>query len=162
RGEKQVPRLRARPTPLCEVGKDCGLSARDDNAKGTSWRLAGASLRAIFALVAVEACVLMVGCGSSNSNPPPPPPPPSALGHAYITTGSSLFGYAISASNGGLSPIATPTGAPGGSAAVANARKSLLYTLTPAGQISGYSVGTSTGALTAVSGSPFGGAGVGV
>jgi 6-phosphogluconolactonase len=118
-------------------------------------------LRAIFALVVAEACVLMAGCGSSNSNPPPPPPP-SPLGHAYITTGSNLFGYAISASNGGLSPIATPTGAPGGSAAVANARKFLLYTLSPGGQISGYSVNTTNGSLTAVSGSPFGGAGVGV
>jgi 6-phosphogluconolactonase (cycloisomerase 2 family) len=107
----------------------------------------------------VAACLLLAGCGSSNSNPPPPP---SALGHAYVTTASGLFGYTISPSNGGLSPITTPTGAPGGTAAISNAQKFLLYTLTSGGQISGYSVNTSNGSLTAVAGSPFGGAGVGV
>jgi 6-phosphogluconolactonase len=116
-------------------------------------------LRAI-SVVAVAACLLLAGCGSSSSTPPPPPPSP--LGHAYITTGSNLFGFAITASNGGLTGIATPTGAPGGTAAVSNTQKGLVYTLTTGGQISGYSVNTSNGGLTAVTGSPFGGAGVGV
>jgi 6-phosphogluconolactonase len=131
--EKQVPRLRARPT---------------------------LRLRAIFGMVAAAVCLTLAGCGSSNSTPPPPPPSP--LGHAYVTTGSGLFGYAITASNGGLTSIATPTGAPGGTAIVSNAQKDLLYTLTSGGQISGYSVNTSNGSLTAISGSPWGGAGVGV
>jgi 6-phosphogluconolactonase (cycloisomerase 2 family) len=114
----------------------------------------------IFAPAAVAACLALAGCGSSSSNPPPPPPSP--LGHAYVTTGNGLFGYAISASNGGLTAVTTPMGAPGGTAVVGNAQKFLLYTLTSGGQISGYSVNSSNGSLTAVAGSPFGGAGVGV
>ena len=61
-----------------------------------------------------------------------------------------------------MTAITTPTGAPGGSAIVSNTQKSLLYTLTSGGQINGYTVNTSTGGLTAISGSPWGGAGVGV
>jgi 6-phosphogluconolactonase (cycloisomerase 2 family) len=117
-------------------------------------------LRAISALVAAAFCHLLAGCGSSNSTPPPPPPSP--LGYAYITTASNLLGYAITASNGTLTGIATPSGAPGGSAIVSNTQKSLLYTLTSSGQIFGYTINTSTGGLTAIAGSPFGGAGVGV
>ncbi len=119
-----------------------------------------AVLRGILALAAMAACLVLAGCGSSSSTPPPAPPSP--LGHAYITTGSGLFGYAITASNGSLTAITTPTGAPGGSAIVSNTQKSLLYTLTSGGQINGYTVNTSTGGLTAISGSPWGGAGVGV
>src|SRR5208282_1793831 len=47
-------------------------------------------------------------------------------------------------------------------AITSNAQKGLLYTLTSGGQISGYTVNTSTGGLTGITGSPFGGAGVGV
>jgi len=128
-------------------------------SKATSWRFAGAYLRAIFVPVAAAACLLLAGCGSSSSNPPPPP---ATIGHAYVTTASALYGYAISPGSGGLSLITTPTGAPGGTAAVSNAQKSLLYTLTSGGQISGYSVNTSNGSLTGIAGSPFSGAGVGV
>ena len=116
--------------------------------------------RAISAVVAAAVCLTLAGCGSSSSTPPPPPPSP--LGHAYITTASGLSGYAITASNGSLTAITTPTDAPGGSAIVSNTQKSLLYTLTSGGQINGYTVNTSSGALTAISGSPWGGAGVGV
>ena len=120
-----------------------------------------AGLRAIAVLAATAVCLLLAGCGSSGSTPQPPPPP-VPLGHAYVTTSSNLFGFSITASNGGLTSISTPSGAPGGSAAVSNAQRDLLYTLTSDGHISGYSVNTSTGALTAISGSPWGGAGVGV
>lgn len=118
-------------------------------------------LRAIAALAATAVCILLAGCGSSGTTPQPPPPP-VPLGHAYVTTASNLFGFSITASNGGLTTVATPSGAPGGTAIASNAQKDLLYTLTSAGQISGYSVNTSTGSLTGIAGSPFGGAGVGV
>jgi 6-phosphogluconolactonase (cycloisomerase 2 family) len=118
-------------------------------------------LRAISALAATAACLLLAGCGSSGTTPQPPPPP-VPLGHAYVTNANNLFGFAITASNGGLTTIATPSGAPGGTAIVSNVQKDLLYTLTSGGQISGYSVNTSTGSLTGIMGSPFGGAGVGV
>jgi len=142
--EQQVPRL----------ARQGGL-ARDDSFR----ELARPGWRAISVLVAVAVCLLLAGCGSSGSNPPPPP---SVLGHVYATTASGLFGFAIAASNGSLTAVTTPAGAPGGSAAVGNAQKFLLYTLTSGGQISGYNVNTSNGSLTAVAGSPFGGAGVGV
>jgi len=116
--------------------------------------------RAISVVVAAATCLLLAGCGSSNSNSPPPPPAP--LGHAYITTAGNLYGFAISASNGGLTSVTTPTGAPGGTAVTSNAQRSLLYTLTSGGQISGYSVNTSNGSLTPIAGAPWGGAGVGV
>ncbi|MGO9517787.1 MAG: lactonase family protein [Candidatus Korobacteraceae bacterium] len=117
-------------------------------------------LRAISVVVATAVCLLLTGCGSSSSNTPPPPPAP--LGHAYITTASNLYGFSISASNGSLSSIATPSGAPGGTAIASNTQKDLLYTLTSSGQIFGYSVNTSNGSLTGIAGSPWGGAGVGV
>ena len=117
-------------------------------------------LRAIFAVVAAAVCLRSRAAGRAALLRRLPPPSP--LGHAYITTGSGLSGYAITASNGSLTAITTPTGAPGGSAIVSNTQKSLLYTLTSGGQINGYTVNTSTGGLTAISGSPWGGAGVGV
>ena len=157
--ERQVPRRRARPTPLCGDRKERGRSARDDNPNRTGRKIAKSCWGAVWALAALAACLLLASCGGNNTTPPPPP---STLGHAYITTANGLYGYVISASNGGLSPIATPTGAPGGTAAVGNAQKFLLYTLTSGGQISGYTISSNNGSLTAVAGSPFGGAGVGV
>src|SRR5208282_4504682 len=115
-------------------------------------------LRATSALLATAVCLLLAGCGSSSSTPPPPPSP---LGYAYITTANNLLGYSIAASNGALTAITTPSGAPGGTAIASNAQKDLLYTLTSSGQLSGYTINT-TGGLTAIAGSPFGGAGVGV
>src|SRR5271165_5750814 len=117
-------------------------------------------LHAISVVVAAAVCLLLAACGSSSSNSPPPPPAP--LGYAYITTGSNLLGYAISASNGGLTSITTPAGAPGGTAVTSNTQRNLLYTLTSGGQIFGYSVNTSNGSLTGIAGAPWGGAGVGV
>ena len=58
--------------------------------------------------------------------------------------------------------MTVPSGAPGGTAIAGNSQKNVVYSLSSGGQISGYSVNTSTGALTGISGSPFGGAGVGV
>ncbi len=116
-------------------------------------------LHATSALLATAVCLLLAGCGSSSSTSPPPASP---LGHAYITTANNLLGYSIAASNGALTAITTPSGAPGGTAIASNAQKELLYTLTSSGQISGYTINTSTGGLTAIAGSPFGGAGVGV
>jgi 6-phosphogluconolactonase (cycloisomerase 2 family) len=124
-------------------------------------KIAAPWLRAIAALAAAAICLLLAGCGSSGTTPAPPPPP-SPLGHAYVTTANNLFGFAITASNGGLTGITVPSGAPGGTAIASNAQKDLLYTLTSGGQISGYSVNTSSGGLTAIAGSPWGGAGVGV
>jgi len=117
-------------------------------------------LRAIPALAAIAACLWLAGCGSSSSTPPPPPPAP--IGHAYITTAGNLFGYSIAASNGALTAVALPGGAPGGSAIASNAQKNLLYTLTSGGQISGYTFNRSDGSLTPIAGGPWGGAGVGV
>ncbi len=119
-------------------------------------------LRRMSILAAIAGCLLLAGCGSSNSTPPPPPPPPSPLGHAYVTTANNLLAYSISASNGGLSVITPPAGAPGGTAITSNAQKNLVYTLSSGGQISGYTLNRSDGSLTAIAGSPWGGAGVGV
>ena len=119
-------------------------------------------LRRISVLAATAVCLLLAGCGSSNSTPAPPPPPPAPIGHAYVTTANSLLGYSIAASNGALTPITTPAGAPGGSDITSNAQKNLVYTLTSSGQISGYTLNRSDGSLTAIAGSPWGGAGVGV
>jgi 6-phosphogluconolactonase len=119
--------------------------------------------RWISMLAAIMGCLLLAGCGSSNSTPPPPPPPPpSPLGHAYLTTANNLLAYSITASNGGLTVITSPAGAPGGTAVTSNAPKNLVYTLSSGGQISGYTLNRSDGSLTAISGSPWGGAGVGV
>ena len=118
-------------------------------------------LRGISLLAATVVCLGLAGCGSSGSTPPPPPPP-APLGYAYVTTASNLFGFSITASNGTLTGIATPAGAPGGTAVASNAQKSLVYTLSSSGQISGYTLNRSDGSLTAISGSPWGGAGVGV
>jgi 6-phosphogluconolactonase (cycloisomerase 2 family) len=119
-------------------------------------------LRRMSLLAAIAGCLLLAGCGSSNSTPPPPPPPPSPLGHAYVTTANNVLAYSISASNGGLAVIASPAGAPGGTAVTSNASKNLVYTLSSGGQISGYTLNRSDGSLTAIAGSPWGGAGVGV
>ncbi len=73
-----------------------------------------------------------------------------------------MLAYAINASNGALSAITAPAGAPGGTAITSNATKNLVYTLTSSGQISGYTLNRSDGSLTAIAGSPWGGAGVGV
>lgn len=113
-------------------------------------------------MAAAAVCLLLAGCGSNNSNPPPPPPPPSPLGHVYLTTANNSLGYSIAASNGGLTLVASPAGASGGTAITSNAQKNLVYTLTSGGQISGYTLNRSDGSLTAISGSPWGGAGVGV
>ena len=119
-------------------------------------------LRRISVLAAIAGCLLLAGCGSSNSTPPPPPPPPSPVGHAYLTTANNLLAYSISASNGGLTVITSPAGAPGGTAVTSNAQKNLVYSLSSGGQISGYTLNRSDGSLTAIAGSPWAGAGVGV
>jgi 6-phosphogluconolactonase (cycloisomerase 2 family) len=119
-------------------------------------------LRLLSVVAATALCFLLAGCGSSSSTPSPPPSPPAPLGHLYVTTASNLYGYAISSSNGSLSGITTPSGAPGGTAIASNTQKNLLYTLTSGGQISGYTLNRSDGSLTAISGAPWGGAGVGV
>ena len=117
---------------------------------------------AMGALAALGVCLGLAGCGANTSPAPTPPPPPTPLGHAYITTPSNLFAYAITASDGTLSSIATPSGAPGGTAVTSNGSKNVVYTVTSGGQISGYSLNRSDGSLAAISGSPWGGAGVGV
>ncbi len=175
--------LDSRPPDPKRIGQEKLALARDDNfgeigpkiatSCGTTGKPAlslskGRALiqttswwRAISVVIATAGCLLLAGCGSSSSNTPPPSPP-APLGHAYITTASNLYGFSISASNGGLSSVSTPTGAPGGTAVTSNTQKDLLYTLTSSGQIFGYSVNTSSGSLTAIAGSPWGGAGVGV
>ncbi len=117
--------------------------------------------RATCVLLATAACFLLAGCGSSSSTPPPPPPP-APIGHLYVTTANNLFGYSIAASNGALSAMTVPATASGGSAIAGCAQKNFLYTLTSGGQISGYTLNRSDGSLTAIGGSPWGGAGVGV
>ena len=113
------------------------------------------------ALAATAVCLLLAGCGSSGSTPAPPAPP-APLGHAYVTTANNLLSYSIAASNGALTAITAPAGAPGGSAIASNTQKNLVYTLTSGGQISGYTLNRSDGSLSSISGSPWGGAGVGV
>ena len=114
------------------------------------------------ALAAIAVCLGLAGCGANTKPAPSPPPPPSPLGHAYVTTPNNLFAYAITASDGTLTSIATPSGAPGGTAVTSNGTKNVVYTVTSGGQISGYSLNRSDGSLTAISGSPWGGAGSGV
>jgi 6-phosphogluconolactonase len=109
--------------------------------------------------VTLAACLFLAGCGSSSSSPPPSPPAP--LGHLYLTTANNLYGYAITASNGGLTLVTVPAGAPGGTAIAGNSQKDLVYTLSSGGQVSGYTLNTSNGSLTGVTGSPWAGAGVG-
>jgi len=118
-------------------------------------------LRWISVSVVTALCLLLAGCGSSYSTPSPPSPP-APIGHAYAVTPNNLFAFQIAASNGGLSTVSVPTGAPGGSAIAADGQGNHVYALTSGGQIFGYDINRSDGSLTNVAGSPWGGAGVGV
>ena len=118
-------------------------------------------LRRFSAAVAMAASLLLAGCGSSNSNSNPPKRP-APIGHAYVVTPNNLLAFQIAASNGGLAAVNVPTGAPGGSAIAADGQGNHVYSLTPGGQIFGYTINRSDGSLANVAGSPWGGAGVGV
>ena len=118
-------------------------------------------LLCISAAVATAVCLLLAGCGS-NYSVPSPPPPPAPIGHAYVVTPNSLYAFQIAASNGALSLVNVPSGAPGGSAIAADGQGNHVYALTSGGQIFGYTISHSDGSLTNVAGSPWGGAGVGV
>ncbi len=83
--------------------------------------------------------------------------------YLYLATGSGIFAYSINASTGALTTVSgSPFGASAGAglALVAPSSGFLYETIggvsTPPG-IYGYSIDSSTGALTPISGSPFGG-----
>ncbi len=118
-------------------------------------------LRGVAVSVAAAACLLLAGCGANNNPPAPPPPPANPIGHAYFTTATNLYGYAIAGSNGGLGAVTVPSTAPGGTAIVGDGQGKHLYTLTSNGQIYGYGINTTDGSLSGISGSPWSGAGVG-
>lgn len=118
-------------------------------------------LRRVAASVGTAVCLLLVGCGANSNPPAPPPPPANPIGHVYFTSANNLYGYAIAASNGGLGAVTVPTTAPGGTAIAGDGQANHLYTLTSIGQIYGYTLSRTDGSLTSISGSPFGGAGVG-
>ena len=78
----------------------------------------------------------------------------------YVSVGTQIFGYSINPATGGITPLSgSPVGlaagrAPQGLAATPNSY--LLYAADAAGGIDAFHVDSSTGVLSAISGSPFG------
>ena len=103
-------------------------------------------------------CLFLLGCGSSST--PTPPPPPAPLGHAYVVTGNTTYGYSITAATGALQSVNVSAGLPGvGKYITSNG--TYVYVLVDNGLITAYKI-NSDFTLGEIAGSPFSGAPNGV
>lgn len=99
---------------------------------------------------------MLSACGSSSSGvtaPPPPPPPPPV--YLFTASNNTVVTFGMNTSTGALTQLSSVAGNQGGFGIVANPAATFLYTDDVVnGGIDAFSIGAS-GALTAVSGSPF-------
>jgi 6-phosphogluconolactonase len=98
------------------------------------------------------------GCGGgSNSTlqPPPPPPPNAPAEFLYASDGTTVTTYSINTTSGALTQVSSVSGNQDGTEIAVSPSGSFLYVLDqPTVGIDAISV-NSTGALSAVPGSPF-------
>src|SRR5713101_6631075 len=118
-------------------------------------------LRHIVWLLVATFSVLAAACGGGSSsvmNPPPPPSPP-AKNALYLSTGlapNSLLTFVFDTGTGTFGSPTTIAGAPAGIDTKVYPGGTFLYVSDfDSGSVFAYSIDRSTGALTAVAGSPF-------
>src|SRR2546428_4586576 len=120
---------------------------------------------------ALVACALLYACGGGSSPPPDDPARPVRF-FAYVANNTNTVGsvsaYTIDGNSGALSAVpGSPfaSGANPNSITVANSAGAARFAYvsnSASGNISGYSVNATTGALTALTGSLFPAAGAGL
>jgi 6-phosphogluconolactonase len=103
--------------------------------------------------------LLAAACGGGRSSVMNPPPPSSAKDALYVSTGltpNSLLAYVFDTSAGTFGSPTTIAGTPAGIDTKVYPGGTFLYVSDfNSGSIFAYSINRSTGALTAVAGSPF-------
>ncbi len=103
--------------------------------------------------------VLAAACGGGSSSVMNPPPPPSAKDALYVSTGltpNSLLTFVFDTATGTFGSPNTIAGAPAGIDTKVYPGSTFLYVSDfNSGSIFAYSIDRSTGALTALAGSPF-------
>ncbi len=114
--------------------------------------------RLISAVVVSTLCVFAIACGGGNSSGGPPPPA-SAKAALYLSTGlspNSVLAYVFDSGTGTVGSPIPVAGPPAGiDIKIFPGGKFLYVSDFDSGSVYVYSIDLSTGALTAVSGSPF-------
>ncbi len=113
-------------------------------------------MRALAAVCLLSILLILIGCGggSSPSGGGTPPPPTSAQ-CLFATSNATVLTFSMDTSSGALTLKANGPSAPGNFGIAASPSASFLYTSDAmTGGVAGFSI-SSSGTLTAVSGSPF-------
>jgi 6-phosphogluconolactonase len=114
--------------------------------------------RLLLALACVLALLLPFGaCGGGSSNPPTPPTPPVATSDFLFESNNNQISiYQVDSSTGVVSATPAPATGPSLGGGLALTSTNFLYAADSGNNaVDAFSVNPSTGALTAVSGSPY-------
>ncbi len=115
-----------------------------------------ASARALAGLfLLLSSTLTLVACGSSSGGAPPPPPPPPPKEFVFGAGNGSVLAFTLNSQTGVPTQTSTIPGNNGGFGIAVNPAVTFLYADDVSnGGIDAFSI-SSTGVLTAISGSPF-------
>jgi hypothetical protein len=136
------------PLPVCAPGERTAPLPGENDMK--------LMMRALAAVCLLSILLILIGCGggSSPSGGGTPPPPTSAQ-YLFATSNATVLTFSMDTSSGALTLKANGPSAPGNFGIAASPSASFLYTSDAmTGGVAGFSI-SSSGTLTAVSGSPF-------
>ncbi len=115
-----------------------------------------ASLISVRFWVVTALATLLAGCGGATKTFPPPPPPTPGAEFLLATSNNQVLSYSVVLGTGALGQPATATGPGSSTSILVNPAAKFAYAADSANPSLGiYSFNQSTGALAAISGSPF-------
>ncbi|MGD0568248.1 MAG: beta-propeller fold lactonase family protein [Candidatus Sulfotelmatobacter sp.] len=113
------------------------------------------SVRALVEICILSTALTLAGCGSGSSSFQTSPPPPAPAEFLYTTSYGSILVFSLNPTTGVLTEEPSGPLSPGGFGIAANPSNTFLYSIDDyVGGVDASSI-SQTGALSAVSGSPF-------